>query len=87
MFSLICCVTVTCVKGGHKAAELGKDLFAYVCLTVINLGRLSQSKQEGKSHHSSARDLLVQILPSELLQQKVKNDAMRGLQQPCYVCL
>lgn len=87
LFSLICCVTVTCVIGEHKAVELGKDLFAHVCLTAITLGRLSQSKREGNSHHSSAGGSLVQILLSELLQQKIKNDAMRGLQQSFYVCL
>ena len=87
MFSLICCVTVTYVIGEHKAVELGKDLFAHVCLMVINLGRLSQGKREGNSHHSSASGLMIQILLSELLQQKVKNYAMHELQQSFYVCL
>lgn len=68
LFSLIGHVTVTCVVGEHKAVELGKDLFAHVCLTAINLGRLSQSKQGGNSHHSSTDGFLVQILLSKLLQ-------------------
>lgn len=84
LFFLICHATVTCVVGEHKAVELGKDLFAHVCLMAINLGRLSQSKQGGNSQHSSTDGLLLQILLSELLQQS-KNDAIYGLQPSFYV--
>lgn len=83
LFFLICHATVTCVVE-HKAVELGKDLFAHVCLMAINLGRLSQSKQGGNSQHSSTEGFLLQILLSELLQQS-KNDAIYGLQPSFYV--
>lgn len=79
LFFLICHATVTCVVGEHKAVELGKDLFAHVCLMAINLGRLSQSKQGGNSQHSSTEGFLLQIL------QQSKNDAIYGLQPSFYV--